>query len=370
MADPPTGFGMNAAMTGSTVVSVNDGGWSSGMAVKGSGWRNLAGATTPIEGPSWAESGGGSGPSPDVGSSGWGEDPGANSLEKKSGSGWFSAESGANRPSSIGTDGWKAKPPRQGPPSYGNERGAWNKGQDVGQSLEGLANVGEEKRGHESGGMNGVSIWGANKPPRDVVCTNWKVLKDSDDRRSEYSTDMYSPPKEDCPNMEPSGQRKPEADVDRSSQSSNEVHGFSGHSQESYRGVNSSPAAFESSDTVSLGSASATSHSDYQSSGNFSSSRDSHVTRSDSADAHHGGFESPYSRISPQNGAGTPAVQLGSRNGGATPTQGGRGDNFWVQGRVGSSSSMSSVGSSSSWKGDSKNGSGPGFQGRRNSRSV
>lgn len=343
---------MNAAATG-TVVSVNDGGWSRGVPVKGSGWR---GVVTKEGGTNWeGES------SSDAVPSGWGED---NSLEN-SGSGWLSAAetgSGANRPSSIGADGWGSKSPCDGP----SEKGVWGKGNEVMPSSEGM----EENRGRESGGLNGVSMWGANKPPRDVVGTNWRVPDDStgnDDRHSDYSADACSPPSEDS-GAGPTGRRKQDVEMGRASVSSGEreSHGYS-HSQESYRGVNSSPAVFGPSDTMSLGSSGgATSHSDYQSSGNFSSSHDGHVIGSDDTENH--GFESPYSRISPRNGAVTP-IQAGGRSGGATPIQGARdrGENFWGSGRVGSTSSVSSVGSSSSWKGDSKNGGGAGFPNRSNS---
>lgn len=341
-------------MNTGTVVSVSDGGWSHGMPERGSGWRNVAAAST------------------NAGSSSAGWDAsGSSGGTEKSGSGWVSTERGAtNRPSSISADGWGSKSAR---PPQGNQKGVWDKGSEI-TSQEGKAKQGalsEERRGHEGGGVNGISMWGANKTPRDVVGTNWKVSEDSagndDQHSSDYSTDTYSPPNEDRPSVEPNRQRKQDGDLDHVSLSS-DTHGYS-HSQESYRGVNSSPAAFGPSETISLGSSGGNSHSgDYQSSGNFSSSHDSHVIGgSDEADNH--GFESPYSRVSPRNGAGTP-IQAGGRSGGVTPTQGGkdRGENAWSM-RVRSTSSVSSVGSGSSWKGsaDSKNGGGAGFPGRSNS---
>ena len=338
-------------MNTGTVVSVNDGGWSRGMPEKGSGWRNLSmmaaagGATTP--GPKDASNWGSetNNPSPsDVGSSGWDASSGSSSLEK-SGSGWGSA------------DGWGSKSSRQAPLA---QRGAWDKGGE-GSLQEVPVKQGvfshEEKQGHESGGVNGMSMWGPN---RDAMGSNWKPADNSAGNDANYST--APPPSEDRPGMGPNGRRH-EGDFDRTSSSSNEQNqGFS-HSQESYRGVNASPAAYGASDTVSLGSSG---HSgDYHSSGNFTGSHDSHVVGSDEADNTRGGFESPYSRISPRNGAGTP-VQPGGRSGGATPTQGSRdkGENAW-SGRVGSTSSVSSVGSGSSWKGgDGKNG---GYPTRSNS---
>lgn len=333
-------------MNTGTAVSVNDGGWSRGVPEKGSGWRNLSMtaascATTPgpRDGSNWGSE---TNPSPsDAGSSGWDASSGSSSLEK-SGSGWGS------------TDSWGSKSARQAP------RRAWDKGSDssIQEAAVKQGMFSEEKQGHESGAVNGMSMWGQN---RDMVGSNWKPSEDSTSNDADYST---APPlSEDRPGMSLNG-RKQEGDADcTTSSSSNEQNqGFS-HSQESYRGVNSSPAAFGPSDTISLGSSG---HSgDYHSSGNFSGSHDSHMVGSDEADNTRSGFESSYSRISPRNGADTP-VQLGGRSGGATPTQGARdkGENAW-SGRVGSSSSVSSVGSGSSWKGgDSKNG---GFLTRSNS---
>lgn len=307
-------------------------------------------------------------------------------MERNSNSGWSSSGGAADRPSSIETDrsGWMSKSPRRDP-----SQGAAGKGVGVMKSdnqspaTGGPTSCSPDQKWSYENGMNGVSLWRPGKSPGDTVGINWKVVSDdSEDQQSSCPMGTYSPEEEGMP-IGPTGWDRQDAggvDLDRASISSGErdSHGHS-QSQDSYsnRPMTTSPATLGPHDSLSLGSSSGSnSRNEYQSSRNISGSNDGCVTGLDEIGIL-GGFEPPYSRVSPHNGAGTP-IQ-GVRSGGVTPIQGGGGGgrmdggppsvggdagSYWgmTRGSVGSTSSVSSVGTNSSWKGDARNGGG--FPGR------
>ena len=352
----------------------DDGGWSCGIPEKGSGWRN---STTP--GGSGTAGGGVSGwggssaeSAEAAGTLGWGDGGGGggtNGLEKPKS--WFPSDTTApNRPSSIGTDGWGGKSPRGG---RGGEKTAWggNKSNLTPASQGPLSSLDppDQKRSYESG-MNGMSVWGKTPTSDTGVGSNWKHTPSLENNsQGEIATPggTYSPPQQQGDEV---GWRMKQQDPGDASMGGEQLRDTRGHSQESYRPLTTSPAGFGSQhqqqlDNLSLGSSGSNSRTnDYsQLSGNFS--HDGHMTGSDDTGAHPtggGGYESPYSRISPRNGAGTPTTIQPPRSGGATPIQGagGKGDvgeSSWAAAGRGSTSSMNSVGSSSSWKGEGRNGS-------------
>ncbi len=428
--DSPSKYFSTSSMRGAgghtPPVSNSDGGWSSGIPEKGSGWR--ASTTTGSGDCGWDSRSTDLGSGGSGGTSGWGDELNASSStmgsggDGKSGSNWVSTDadrsdgdgvsaisattikcnrSPASSSSSNRTDGghsstsgggggsggngnsgggggggsgsgWRSKSPRQERPPY--DKGAWG-------SSEGRENGGHtqspvaslELRNGDNIISNGISAWGLKN------VAGSEERNQGNDRRSDGSC----LPQMEGVGIDTIGRGRPKGDVeweqsDRLSIMGNEqgaaTPGYSSHthSQENCRPVANSPAVFGYPDNVSVGSSNGSNNGrgDIQLSGNYSNSHDSHVTGSDDMESH--GFESLHSHISPRDGAGTPiqnhsggAVTPTKNGGGGAKTEGGGfSENYWRAGRmnVGSTSSVSSVGNNSSWKSESKNGGGGIYQ--------
>ena len=372
----------NSRFVGTGNRDTDDGGWSSGIPEKGSGWRGSAGmpsSTTVCS--NWGsslEAG-----DTESGTSGWGD--GSNpsvskcSLDKHGAIGdssWLSVDNGTgvntNRPLAIGTDGWRTNSPKQGSPQ--NDVGMWNCESEDNRSqspggLIMLAPSSEQKRKHENG-MNpksapplssnrSLSPWGSGtRSPGDMMGTNWKPLNGPEHHDSPVGV-LSQQQGESLP-IGTSGHGRQEVEwegSDKTSVSSNDWDTCIQNYDSNRTAI--SPSVVSHSETLRDGG-----QGEIQVSGNLPTSYDGHMTLYDnhmttSNDTDNFDPEQPYSRISPCNRAGTP-IQ-GVRSGGATPIQGGAkateggvvGENCWRSGRMnmGSTSSMNSVGSNSSWNG-------------------
>ena len=324
--------------------------------------------------------------------SGWGELPKtSNSEGNMEGNGWLPSssgeDSGGNGSRGSGnnqSDGWQESSLKQGHPR--NDKAMWD-GEESGRQSPGGLVMGSSRGEVKQNGMNskgispssnGISSWGANKSPGDMMGNNWNI----ENSGRVDGNHVCSPPSDDNSNMSggdgSSNERGKqemgaEWEWDKASLSSNEHDTRSlPLGQDGNRPVATSPAFFSSHDYSSLENSRNSSRNETHPSGNFSSSYDGNVITSDSME-NLGGFESSYMHASPRNGAGTP-IQGVHSGGRGTPTQSNRtaeggGENCWRR-KVGSTSSLNSVGSGSSWKGsggETRNGGAGNFQSKTNS---